>query len=186
MFSQPLVTAYKRPPSTRAKSNIAIELFKVLTLPVKCVRRLSLNCVLTPFQVYLRCAAKGYPAPTIEWNFNGAKVEVDNDDLSTPFGQSERGDLILRRVANESAGNYECVATNKHGEARMDGNLKVENNPYFYSLRNRGNGLGQFFVLCHIPGTRTRVIFFLLLSFIFLANRENGHDPRFLFPFPKP
>ncbi|TRY80572.1 hypothetical protein TCAL_13263 [Tigriopus californicus] len=73
-------------------------------------------------EVFLRCSAKGYPIPSLEWRFNGNPIDVEADP---ELEQNDRGDLVIKRVQNETAGFYECLAKNVHGEVKQTGYLKV-------------------------------------------------------------
>ena len=57
----------------------------------------------------LRCSAKGYPKPKYEWTFDKESIE-DN-----PNYEVVDGDLVIRKVMNESAGGYKCTARNEMG-----------------------------------------------------------------------
>ena len=70
----------------------------------------------------MRCSARGYPTPSVSWNYKGSALDIDSDPN---LEQTERGDLKIHRVANESAGVYECIVSNKHGTLRGKGRLTV-------------------------------------------------------------
>ena len=57
----------------------------------------------------LRCSAKGYPKPEYEWTFDKESIE-DN-----PNYKVVDGDLVIKKVMNESAGGYKCTARNELG-----------------------------------------------------------------------
>ena len=73
-------------------------------------------------QVFMRCFAKGYPAPEVSWTFNGRQVESSSDPN---LELAARGDLVVRRVTQESQGVYECAAHNEFGRATAKGELTV-------------------------------------------------------------
>eukprot|EP00095_Tigriopus_kingsejongensis_P010522 maker-scaffold45_size475391-snap-gene-3.20 protein:Tk10522 transcript:maker-scaffold45_size475391-snap-gene-3.20-mRNA-1 annotation:"neuroglian isoform x1" len=73
-------------------------------------------------EVFLRCSAKGYPEPEVQWTFNGSPIDLGADDN---LEQNERGDLVIKRVQNETAGFYECLAKNVHGQVAAQGYLMV-------------------------------------------------------------
>jgi len=73
-------------------------------------------------QVLLRCHAMAYPRPTIAWKINGTEV---NFAESSNIELTDRGDLKIKRVKEDSAGSYECLARNDIGSSSAKGELMV-------------------------------------------------------------
>ena len=57
----------------------------------------------------LQCSARGYPKPEYEWTSD--KGLIDNNDNY----QVIDGDLVIKKVMNESADGYKCTAKNELG-----------------------------------------------------------------------
>jgi len=73
-------------------------------------------------EVTLRCSAKGYPTPTIDWIFNGVNVSEVPDE----FRVTDKGDLVIKRVSSSYADKkFECIAQNDHGSSLAPAFLNV-------------------------------------------------------------
>lgn len=72
-------------------------------------------------EVILRCAAKGYPSPTIRWTFNGKPTtEFEGMTVSTS------GDLNVKRITSDHGdGQFNCLAENIHGVDEASARLVV-------------------------------------------------------------
>ena len=57
----------------------------------------------------LRCSARGYPKPEYEWTSDKGLIE-NNDNYEVIDG-----DLVIKKVMNESADGYKCTAKNELG-----------------------------------------------------------------------
>ena len=57
----------------------------------------------------LRCSAKGYPKPEYEWTSDKGLIK-NNDNYEVIDG-----DLVIKKVMNESADGYKCTAKNELG-----------------------------------------------------------------------
>jgi len=71
-------------------------------------------------EAYLRCKAKGYPTPSIQWFFENKEIVNDSD-----YTISDRGDLTIKKVQAQMEGAYECRASNGEGTDSVAASLKV-------------------------------------------------------------
>jgi len=67
--------------------------------------------------VKFNCAANGYPAPVIMWNFTNLNsvVTVLDSTTNTSNSNSTTAELDLMNVTVNNFGNYSCVAVNEFG-----------------------------------------------------------------------
>ena len=67
------------------------------------------------------CAAKGKPAPTIEWTRNG-KTVVRSKNVKI----LSRGRLRIKSLSSKEIGRYECTASNDFGVDRAVSNINIK------------------------------------------------------------
>ncbi|KAJ1530753.1 hypothetical protein ONE63_005607 [Megalurothrips usitatus] len=106
--------------------------------------------------VSLKCIAAGNPTPHISWNLDGF-----------PLPQSERfvigqymtlhGDVIshvnISNVQVEDGGIYQCVASNRVGEARHSADMRVYGLPYVRPMPNISAVAGEpLYIACPAAG----------------------------------
>ncbi|XP_062138031.1 fasciclin-2 isoform X3 [Drosophila sulfurigaster albostrigata] len=72
----------------------------------------------------LSCLAMGIPNATIEWRWNGRNIKDLFDTNLKIEGTGPRSDLIVHPVTRQYYSAYKCVATNIHGTAEHDMQLK--------------------------------------------------------------
>ncbi|XP_054731043.1 fasciclin-2 isoform X1 [Anastrepha obliqua] len=72
----------------------------------------------------LSCLALGIPNATIEWRWNGRPLKEAFDKNLVIIGTGPRSDLIVHPVARQYYSVYKCIATNVHGSAEHDMQLK--------------------------------------------------------------
>ncbi|XP_034666331.1 fasciclin-2 isoform X2 [Drosophila subobscura] len=81
----------------------------------------------------LSCLAMGIPNATIEWHWNGRKIKELYDTNLKIVGTGPRSDLIVHPVTRQYYSAYKCIATNIHGTAEHDMQLKEARVPEFVS-----------------------------------------------------
>ncbi|XP_017030457.1 fasciclin-2 isoform X2 [Drosophila kikkawai] len=81
----------------------------------------------------LSCLAMGIPNATIEWHWNGRKIKDLYDTNLKIVGTGPRSDLIVHPVTRQYYSAYKCIATNIHGTAEHDMQLKEARVPDFVS-----------------------------------------------------
>ncbi|SPP89149.1 fasciclin-2 isoform X6 [Drosophila guanche] len=81
----------------------------------------------------LSCLAMGIPNATIEWHWNGRKIKELYDTNLKIVGAGPRSDLIVHPVTRQYYSAYKCIATNIHGTAEHDMQLKEARVPEFVS-----------------------------------------------------
>ncbi|EDX17044.1 fasciclin 2 [Drosophila simulans] len=81
----------------------------------------------------LSCLAMGIPNATIEWHWNGRKIKDLYDTNLKIVGTGPRSDLIVHPVTRQYYSGYKCIATNIHGTAEHDMQLKEARVPDFVS-----------------------------------------------------
>ncbi|XP_037936021.1 fasciclin-2 isoform X6 [Teleopsis dalmanni] len=79
----------------------------------------------------LSCLAMGIPNATIEWRWNGRPIKDAYDKNLVIVGTGPRSDLIVHPVARHYYSVYKCIATNIHGTAEQDIQLKEARIPGF-------------------------------------------------------
>ncbi|KAH8420233.1 hypothetical protein KR009_007698 [Drosophila setifemur] len=79
----------------------------------------------------LSCLAMGIPNATIEWHWNGRKIKELYDTNLKIEGTGPRSDLIVHPVTRQYYTSYKCIATNIHGTAEHDMQLKEARVPDF-------------------------------------------------------
>ncbi|XP_037807700.1 fasciclin-2 isoform X2 [Lucilia sericata] len=72
----------------------------------------------------LSCLAMGIPNATIEWRWNGKPIKDSFDKNLVIEGTGPRSNLIVHPVARQYYSVYKCIATNIHGTAEHDMQLK--------------------------------------------------------------
>ncbi|XP_034489459.1 fasciclin-2 isoform X3 [Drosophila innubila] len=81
----------------------------------------------------LSCLAMGIPNATIEWRWNGRNIKDLYDTNLKIEGTGPRSDLIVHPVTRQYYSAYKCIATNIHGIAEQDMQLKEARVPDFVS-----------------------------------------------------
>ncbi|XP_030382113.1 fasciclin-2 isoform X2 [Scaptodrosophila lebanonensis] len=81
----------------------------------------------------LSCLAMGIPNATIEWRWNGRNIKDLYDINLVIVGSGPRSDLIVHPIARQYYSAYKCIATNIHGSAEHDMQLKEAHVPDFVS-----------------------------------------------------
>ncbi|XP_020805209.1 fasciclin-2 isoform X2 [Drosophila serrata] len=81
----------------------------------------------------LSCLAMGIPNATIEWQWNGRKIKELYDTNLKIVGTGPRSDLIVHPITRQYYSAYKCIATNIHGTAEHDMQLKEARVPDFVS-----------------------------------------------------
>ena len=76
--------------------------------------------------VTILCKPEAAPRPNITWYFNGAKIGSGGKKIIYPSGN-----LFLKSLTKAESGQYECLASNKHGSDRSKTNLIVKEGPTF-------------------------------------------------------
>ncbi|KAH8275114.1 hypothetical protein KR026_009061, partial [Drosophila bipectinata] len=79
----------------------------------------------------LSCLAMGIPNATIEWHWNGQKIKDLFDTNLKIVGTGPRSDLIVHPTTRRYYTSYKCIATNIHGTAEHDMQLKEARVPDF-------------------------------------------------------
>ena len=72
--------------------------------------------------ITLECRAEGYPAPTIAWHKDGARLPSDGHHIILPSGT-----LRILFVKKENEGTYQCQAINVLGVNVTTARLRVSN-----------------------------------------------------------
>ncbi|XP_065673507.1 contactin-4 isoform X1 [Hydra vulgaris] len=72
--------------------------------------------------ISFRCEATGVPAVTYSWYLNGQLLEPSD-------GVSTKGTLTITVKSSKSSGFYQCIASNRHGEAMMTIRFSVLETP---------------------------------------------------------
>lgn len=72
----------------------------------------------------LECNVQGHPTPTVEWRKGGGELPP-RDGLHAAFAAPHSHYLHIRAAAQEHAGRYTCIASNKGGEVRQIIQLNV-------------------------------------------------------------
>ncbi|XP_048507644.1 protein sidekick isoform X3 [Athalia rosae] len=73
--------------------------------------------------VSIPCDAVGIPTPKISWFRNAEPVDKL---LGTRYDMEEDGSLVIRKLSMEDSGMFQCLATNKAGEASVYTWLKAK------------------------------------------------------------
>ncbi|XP_061582850.1 immunoglobulin-like and fibronectin type III domain-containing protein 1 isoform X2 [Cololabis saira] len=75
------------------------------------------------YQVYMTCAVRGCPAPTVSWYLNDVCINSDNNYYITNSGGI--CSIYILRVRAEDSGAYKVVAVNAFGKAECSTKLTV-------------------------------------------------------------
>ncbi|KAG7260740.1 hypothetical protein CRUP_007112 [Coryphaenoides rupestris] len=76
------------------------------------------------YQLYMTCAVRGCPMPTITWTLNGACINSDNNFyITNAYGVCS---LYILRVRSKDGGEYKIVAENPLGRAECATKLVVK------------------------------------------------------------
>lgn len=92
----------------------------------------------------LDCSAKGYPMPTVKWNYDGKILDRNqiHDDRFTIF---ENFSLLLHEARQEDSGTYACIIGNSAGIKRKESQIVIKPMDSFSSFENSENGDGIFY-----------------------------------------
>jgi Immunoglobulin domain len=90
--------------------------------------------------VQLKCSAKGFPTPTIQWLQNGESVNRD------PHINTQGGVLNITLLEKRHAGIFQCFATNSLGSAYGLAMLQVM--PKTINSRPHMDDFGKHKFLC--------------------------------------
>lgn len=75
--------------------------------------------------ICLYCEVKGSPPPVIRWNKDGIKL---NPNSNNGVFLIEETTLRINKVTPELGGRYDCIATNRHGQAVTRATVAVRGN----------------------------------------------------------
>ncbi|XP_074524983.1 immunoglobulin-like and fibronectin type III domain-containing protein 1 [Halichoeres trimaculatus] len=76
------------------------------------------------YQLYMTCAVRGYPTPTVSWHLNDICINFDrNYYITNSFGVCS---LYILRVRPEDSGEYRVIAVNSLGKAECSTKLFVK------------------------------------------------------------
>lgn len=76
------------------------------------------------YQLYMTCAVRGCPMPTITWTLNGTCINSDNNFyITNAYGVCS---LYILRVRSKDSGEYKIVAENPLGRAECATKLVVK------------------------------------------------------------
>ncbi len=74
--------------------------------------------------VTLSCDASGSPAPELSWTRNGSPVETSNNSRISLSNNNKS--LTITNVNRADSGKYQCVASNKLGNATSNATLDIQ------------------------------------------------------------
>ncbi|XP_029287840.1 immunoglobulin-like and fibronectin type III domain-containing protein 1 [Cottoperca gobio] len=75
------------------------------------------------YQLYMTCAVRGCPTPSVSWYLNDVCINSDNNYyITNSFGVCS---MYILRVRTIDSGEYKVVATNSFGQAECSTKLKV-------------------------------------------------------------
>ncbi|XP_051269604.1 immunoglobulin-like and fibronectin type III domain-containing protein 1 isoform X3 [Dicentrarchus labrax] len=76
------------------------------------------------YQLYMTCAVRGCPTPTVSWYLNDVCINFDNNYyITNSFGVCS---MFILRVRQQDSGNYKVVAVNSLGKAECSTKLIVK------------------------------------------------------------
>uniref|UniRef100_A0A4W5RHX8 Immunoglobulin like and fibronectin type III domain containing 1, tandem duplicate 4 n=1 Tax=Hucho hucho TaxID=62062 RepID=A0A4W5RHX8_9TELE len=79
------------------------------------------------FQMYMTCAIRGCPTPSVTWHLNNVCINGDsNYYITNSYGVCS---IYILRVRHEDAGEYKVVAVNSFGKAECSTKLVVKGKP---------------------------------------------------------
>ncbi|XP_059489683.1 cell adhesion molecule Dscam2-like isoform X2 [Neocloeon triangulifer] len=105
--------------------------------------------------VSLKCIAAGNPTPSIKWTLDGFPLPQNERFLIGQY--APHGDVIshvnISAVNVEDGGTYECIATNRVGDARHRAQLNVYGLPHVRSMPEISAVAGEtLYVACPVAG----------------------------------
>ncbi|XP_006782920.1 immunoglobulin-like and fibronectin type III domain-containing protein 1 [Neolamprologus brichardi] len=75
------------------------------------------------YQLFMTCAVRGYPAPTVSWYLNDICINSDNNYyITNSFGVCS---LYILQVRSKDSGEYKVVAVNSFGKAECSAKIFV-------------------------------------------------------------
>lgn len=75
------------------------------------------------YQLYMTCAVRGCPTPTVSWYLNDVCINLDNNYyITNSFGVCS---MYILRVRSKDSGDYKVVAVNSFGKAECYTKLVV-------------------------------------------------------------
>uniref|UniRef100_A0A3P9AZI6 Immunoglobulin-like and fibronectin type III domain-containing protein 1 n=1 Tax=Maylandia zebra TaxID=106582 RepID=A0A3P9AZI6_9CICH len=84
------------------------------------------------YQLFMTCAVRGYPAPTVSWYLNDICINSDNNYyITNSFGVCS---LYILRVRPKDSGEYKVVAVNSFGKAECSAKIFVRGKLYLRLL----------------------------------------------------
>ncbi|XP_041639539.1 immunoglobulin-like and fibronectin type III domain-containing protein 1 [Cheilinus undulatus] len=76
------------------------------------------------YQLYMTCAVRGCPTPSVSWYLNGTCINSDNNYyITNSFGVCS---MYILRVRSQDSGEYKVVAVNSLGQAECSTKLIVK------------------------------------------------------------
>lgn len=78
--------------------------------------------VVTGSSALLACPSNGIPTPTIHWERNGRRVDINGHK----YQLHSDGTLQINNVQVDDSGEYQCVAINRGGRDTADISLDVQ------------------------------------------------------------
>ena len=76
------------------------------------------------YQLYMTCAVRGCPTPSVAWFLNGVCINTDNHYyITNAFGVCS---LYIMRVGSQDGGEYKIVTENALGRAECTTKLVVK------------------------------------------------------------
>uniref|UniRef100_A0A3Q4GW24 Immunoglobulin-like and fibronectin type III domain-containing protein 1-like n=1 Tax=Neolamprologus brichardi TaxID=32507 RepID=A0A3Q4GW24_NEOBR len=84
------------------------------------------------YQLFMTCAVRGYPAPTVSWYLNDICINSDNNYyITNSFGVCS---LYILQVRSKDSGEYKVVAVNSFGKAECSAKIFVRGKLYLRVL----------------------------------------------------
>lgn len=118
------------------------------------------------FQMYMTCAIRGCPTPSVTWHLNNVCINGDsNYYITNSYGVCS---MYILRVRPKDAGEYKVVAVNSFGKAECSTKLVVKGKPLKILI-------SIIEVLIWILFVIISLIIFLIFSLCFFSSQTKSH-----------
>uniref|UniRef100_A0A673ZBS1 Immunoglobulin-like and fibronectin type III domain-containing protein 1 n=1 Tax=Salmo trutta TaxID=8032 RepID=A0A673ZBS1_SALTR len=118
------------------------------------------------FQMYMTCAIRGCPTPSVTWHLNNVCINGDsNYYITNSYGVCS---MYILRVRHKDAGEYKVVAVNSFGKAECSTKLVVKGKPLKILI-------SIIEVLIWILFVIISLIIFLIFSLCFFSSQTKSH-----------